>query len=218
MHALERAAARELYASLTDDEAPSETPETFWARRVEVGGLLPLPYDFLRTRAATALLGTPELGPESPGAPQVQQAEEAFWDLLGEAHVRYTEMPLMAASGLELAVSPVKPKLDDNGKLIPLERDARNLPTDEPAQRWYAQWQLTAAYLFHRCDEILLVRAPDGGPDGLDEIAAWADVASDLPDRPGWAATGLFPGPGGAAPSGPGRPVVTPLFRRDDPA
>lgn len=223
LHRLERRAVQELYRRLTGGRlaagrSPEDEPDTFWARRVEVAGLLPLPYDFLRARSATVLLGAPELGPGCPDPHRLQAEEEAFWDLLGAAPVRYTEMPLLAAPGCDLAVPPAKPERDDDGVVQPLARGKYNLPKDAAAQRWYAQWRLTAAYLFRRCDEVILIRDPEGGPDGLEEIAGWRHDSSRIPDRPGWAATKLFPPPGTqpAEPvrSGAGLPVVEELFGR----
>lgn len=218
MHALERAAASRLYDRLIRRETVVENPELFWARRVEIEALLPLPYDFLRERAATVLLGVQESG-DAPAAQKkpiedaAVQAQETLWDLLGQPHVRYTEMPLLAASGLKLAVPPETHRMKPDGTREVIGRHPNGCPDHEAAHRWYQQWRLTLAYLFHRCDEIIVIPAPDGVPDGLDELAGWRDDPSTIPNPVGWASTGLFPAPGArpGEPAAPGtpRPVVS---------
>ena len=190
MHTLERAVASRLYDRLIGHETIVENPEIFWARRVEIEALLPLPYDFVREHAATVLLGVPQPGDvpaaqKKPIEDAAQQAEEALWDLLGQPHVRYTEMPLLAASGLKLAVPPQTHRTKPDGPREVIERHPNGCPDHEAADRWYRQWLLSLAYLYRRCDEILLIRAPAGVPDGLDEVAGWQDDPSTIPDPVG---------------------------------
>lgn len=175
VHSLERTVVTQLTDVASDGRSAEGDPANLWARRLEIVGLLPLPYDFMREHDDGHFFA----GGCRPGADDTdgfaRQEAQAFCTEVGRRHVRYVEMPLRTARGDALAV----------------QRPKAAVRAAEAG--WLDQWQLTAAYLVERCETVVLVRGPAAADPMLDDIKSWAETPWRIPDRLRTPATGLLP-------------------------
>lgn len=175
VHSLERAVVTRLVDVATGGRPAGGDPETLWARRLEIVGLLPLPYDFMREHEDGRFFArgcSPGMAGDGRFA---EQEAEAFCTEVGRRHVRYVEMPLRTAPGDALAV----------------QKPEAAVQAAEAA--WRDQWRLTAAYLVDRCETVILVRGPAAADPMLDEVKAWAETPWIIPGRLRTPTTGLLP-------------------------